>query len=200
MYRWGPVLPVTEVPSLVDEWGYFWPSRALFNENEPKIDEIERELRAQIDLALAKGLNLSYFDHHMGTAAETPERVAVLRRIADDYGLAISRWFGERPLQGYYTIPPEEKPDKVLELVSGITEPGTYLIVTHTGLETPEMMAMSDAFVHPWAPQPMASHRLGELNALIDPRLRAVIEERGMEIVGYDVFRERFLDQMREPH
>ncbi len=200
LYRWGPVLPIAEVPSLVDEWGKFFPSRALFNANEPRLEEIDRELRAQIDLALRKGLDISHFDHHMGTAAETRERRAVLERIADDYDLAISRWFGERQVGNVYMVEPEDKPDALLESLSEITEPGTYLVVSHTGLETPEMMAMSDAHVHPWAPQPMAAHRAAELRALCDPRLRALVEGRGWEIIGYDVLRERFLDRMSNPY
>src|SRR5256886_5401665 len=53
-YRWGPVAPVDRVPSLVDQNGYFHHD---WNEGE-HIDakEVEIELRAQIERALAMGV------------------------------------------------------------------------------------------------------------------------------------------------
>ncbi|BDQ03662.1 MAG: hypothetical protein KatS3mg036_0363 [Ignavibacterium sp.] len=69
-YRWGPVAGVSRVPSLVDSLGYFFPSRAKFFENNPSVEEVEIELRAQIEKALKAGLNISYLDYHMGTAVD----------------------------------------------------------------------------------------------------------------------------------
>ena len=51
-YRWGPVLGRTAVPSLVDADGYFFPSAAALYENRPRIQEVEAELRAQIEAGL----------------------------------------------------------------------------------------------------------------------------------------------------
>ena len=47
-YRWGPISGAGNVPTLVDSLGYFFPSRELLFRNNPKLEEIERELRAQI--------------------------------------------------------------------------------------------------------------------------------------------------------
>ena len=46
-YRWGPVLPAKEVPSLVDEWGHFFGTRKDMLANKPDMDEVEKEIRAQ---------------------------------------------------------------------------------------------------------------------------------------------------------
>ena len=51
-YRWGPAAGKQAVPSLVDSLGYFFPSRALLFGNDPKLAEIETELRAQVERAL----------------------------------------------------------------------------------------------------------------------------------------------------
>src|SRR5215813_15495131 len=61
-YRWGPVASRDKVPSLVDSNGYFhhdW-------DRHPKIDpqDVERELRAQIERALAMGVQPTHFDSH----------------------------------------------------------------------------------------------------------------------------------------
>src|SRR6476619_862373 len=63
-YRWGPVLGARAVPSLVDSLGNFFPSRSRLFGNNPSLTEIEAELRAQIEKALAAGLKIEYLDYH----------------------------------------------------------------------------------------------------------------------------------------
>src|SRR5688572_25069427 len=94
-YRWGPVLPAKEVPSLVDEWGHFLRTRGALMANKPNPDEVEKEIRAQVELAIRKGLRVSYMDHHMGTAVSTPEFRERFVNVAKEFGLGISRWYGE---------------------------------------------------------------------------------------------------------
>ena len=71
-YRWGPVAGKDAVPSLVDEHGFFFPSRATLYENNPTLSDIETELRAQIERALKSGAHIEYVDYHMGTAVDKP--------------------------------------------------------------------------------------------------------------------------------
>lgn len=196
-YRWGPVLPATEVPTLVDEWGHFFGTRADLQAHHPSLDEIEREIRAQIDLALRKGLNLSYLDHHMGAAVETPAMRARFERIARDHGLAISRYFGERAGPAIYSVSPEAKADTLIEGLEAITDPGLYLLVVHPGLDQPEMQVLRD--LNPTGLPDMARHRQAETDALCDPRLRRLIERRHIQLADYNLLRERFLDRMIRP-
>ncbi len=197
-YRWGPVLPVSQVPSLVDEWGKFFGTRKDFMANEPKLDEVDKELRAQVDLALRKGVKLSYIDHHMGTAAGTPAMRERFEQIAKDYGLGISRWFGEKSHIIVYDIDPEKKADVLVDRISKIDKPGTYLVVCHVGMNLPEMAMLKD--LNPTGLENMAVHREAEMTALCDPRLKQVIQEKEIELVGYDVFQQRFLDRMKSPY
>jgi predicted glycoside hydrolase/deacetylase ChbG (UPF0249 family) len=198
LYKWGPVLPAKEVPSLVDQWGKFFPSRKLFMANNPDIDQFEREIRAQVDLALAKGLNLSYMDHHMSAAVETPAMQERFEAIAKDYGLAISRWFGEIQADSVYSVTPEYKADVLVENINKLENPGTYLLVSHIGTNDPEMAALKD--LNEGGLKNMSVHRDAEAKALCDPRLKKVIEEKGIEITGYDVFQKKFLDKMKNPN
>jgi hypothetical protein len=48
---------------------------------------VERELRAQVDLALALGIRPTHLDSHMGALFTTPELFATFVRVARDYGL-----------------------------------------------------------------------------------------------------------------
>jgi hypothetical protein len=196
-YRWGPVLPPSEVPSIVDEWGKFHPTRKDLVANNPNPDEVERELRAQVDLALRKGLKLSYIDHHMSAAVTTPDLKERFVRVADDYGLAISRWFGEQAGPVIYPVEPPKKPDFLVEGIRSISQPGLYLVVSHVGVNTSELSVLRD--LNPGGLPDMAVHRQAELDALCDPRLKAVIREKGFEQTGYDALRARFLDRMTSP-
>jgi len=119
-YRWGPVLGKETVPSLVDSVGYFLPSTDQFLARAYDLGEVERELSAQVERALGSGLKISYVDHHMGTAVATPALRTVVERIADKYGLGISRYFGEV----YHTMfdtPIAEKGSAFRAYLAGLT-------------------------------------------------------------------------------
>ncbi len=196
-YRWGPVLPADQVPSLVDNWGNFFGTRADLMANEPDLDEVEREIRAQIELALAKGINISYIDHHMGAAVQTPEMRERFEKIAADYDLAIPRYFGEVARPVIYFEPAETKIDFLLAEIEKLEEPGIYLLVMHPAVKTPELEVLRD--MNETGPKDMADHRQAELDALCDPRLRELLDRKGIELVGYDTLRGEFRDQMVRP-
>jgi len=65
-YRWGPVAGKPAVPGLVDSDGYMWHGVAEVA-SHATADEVETEMRAQIDKALAMGIKPTHLDSHMGT-------------------------------------------------------------------------------------------------------------------------------------
>ena len=197
-YRWGPVAGSSAVPSLVDSNGLFFPSRAALFANMPRVDEVERELRAQIERARRSGLKIEYLDYHMGAAVSTPELMTVVERLAGEYRLGVSRWFGETDLGGWYAAPPASKKDTLLARVRA-AEPGTVrLLVFHIGGETPEMDALTD--LNSFGLARMSSHRQAELQALVSPELRALVKARGLRLTTYGALvRERGLESMRRP-
>jgi chitin disaccharide deacetylase len=65
-YRWGPLAGKTNVPGLVDKQGSFYPSvAAVYFSATP--EEVDKEIRAQFDRALAMGFKPTHLDSHMGT-------------------------------------------------------------------------------------------------------------------------------------
>ena len=64
--RWGPVLPIEEVPSLVDRDGNFFQTTQALHENNPRLEEVMAELKAQLDKARELGFDIKYADMHMG--------------------------------------------------------------------------------------------------------------------------------------
>jgi hypothetical protein len=91
-YRWGPVAGRRAVPSLVDEQG-FLPRTSLEVVQRAKPEEVELELRAQIDAALAAGIDVTHLDTHMGTAFYPPF-LPVYAKLAVEYRLPV---FAFRP-------------------------------------------------------------------------------------------------------
>ena len=65
-YRWGPVAGPSVVPGLVDEDGYLWHGVSqVVSHASP--NEVEAEMRAQVDKAIAMGIRPTHLDSHMGT-------------------------------------------------------------------------------------------------------------------------------------
>jgi predicted glycoside hydrolase/deacetylase ChbG (UPF0249 family) len=85
-YRWGSVAPSDRVPSLLDSTGTF-PSDVPPVAAKAKPAEVERELRAQIERAIALGIRPTHVDSHMGALFSTPELFAVYVKVAREYRL-----------------------------------------------------------------------------------------------------------------
>lgn len=197
-YRWGPVSGRDKVPSLVDQNGYFLPSREKFFANNPDTKEVETELRAQIERAINSGLKISYLDYHMGTAVEKPEHRAIVEKLAKEYRLAISRYFGEYDVESMYSIDIDKKKDYLFNLIEKI-EPGKInLLVCHIGKDYPELQAMID--MNSFGLPEMSKHRNAELNALISARQQNIFEKNNIRLINYSgLINENGLDKMKSP-
>lgn len=91
-YRWGPVSGRSAVPSLVMRDGGL-PRTALETVQRARPEEVEIELRAQVERALAAGIDVTHLDAHMGTVL-FPPFAPIYARLARDYRLPV---FAVRP-------------------------------------------------------------------------------------------------------
>jgi chitin disaccharide deacetylase len=182
-YRWGPVSGRSGVPSLVDSLGFFFPSRAAFFANKPTLSDIEKELRAQLDRAQHCGLHIDYVDYHMGTAVDKPDLRAILENLAKEYGVAISRYFGEEDVNGVYSAPPVGKLDTLLDRTRKLPPDKINLMVFHVGLQGSEMDALIDLNV--FGPADMSKNREGELRALTASEFMRLIRAENVRLTTY---------------
>ena len=197
-YRWGPISGKDKVPSLVDENGYFFPSLEKFFANNPKSEEIEIELRAQIERAINSGIKISTVDYHMGTAVEKPEHRAIVEKLAKEFGLGISRYFGEQDIESMYDVDIEMKKDFLFNLCENLKSNQVNLLVCHIGKDQPELQAMID--MNPFGLSGMSKHREAELNALLFAKQQNIFESKGIKLINYsDLINEIGLENMKSP-
>ena len=71
-YRWSPLSGKAATPGLTDNEGDLWPSVAQVA-SHASADEVEKEIRAQLDRARTMGFEPTHLDSHMGTLFATPE-------------------------------------------------------------------------------------------------------------------------------
>lgn len=174
-YRWGPLLPAAEVPTLVDEDGFFPRNHRLYQERPPRVDHLVAELRAQIAAVRATGLPLCYADEHMVFTAASPWMADPVREIVGQACLLYDR---DLRLD---RAPSEAK--SMEALVSGLrfATATRMLLVTHPAEDGPQMRPLQ---LGPVAGEPARS-RAAELATLTDPQLPALISNLGVEPIGY---------------
>ena len=212
-YRWRPVADASAVPGLIDEDGYMHSS-SRDTAQHATADEVETEIRAQIALAERMGLPITHLDTHMGTIyarpdfleryvqvgieknipvmmpaghmafirMENPEALAAKELILD---LAQRLWDAGLPLlddlhTASYSWKTAEKTDLFIDVVRNL-EPGVTQIIVHAIEPSPNFDAISTS----------GDVRAGDLYAMIDPRLREVIEEEGIILTTWRELHER---------
>jgi chitin disaccharide deacetylase len=195
-YRWGPVASRALVPSLVGPDGYFYASPSEVAEHA-KLDEVEAEIRAQIERAKAMGLEPSHLDSHMHALYWTPELFGVFLKVAREYKLPIRMARNDQPFQSMLPLmaPGDPVPDAIFSPgadvpASGWTDyyvnliknlqPGVTEVFLHLARDDAESQAvMVD---HPdWG----AAWRQRELEAISSPEFRKALEENHVILIGW---------------
>jgi hypothetical protein len=86
--KWGPVASRNEVPGLVDPQGYLWPDTSTVYQHATP-EQAYIEARAQIQKALAAGIDVTHLDSHMGVLQYNDAYFQVYRRLAKEFDLPL---------------------------------------------------------------------------------------------------------------
>src|SRR6266404_2355275 len=210
LYRWGPVAGKPAVPGLCDRDGYLWhPTQETAKHATP--DEVEREIRAQIEKAEAMGLRPTHIDTHMGALAATAEffdryvKVGIEKQIP---GLAIGGqrsfarvenpasmqrveehikriWDAGLPvIDDLHTASYEWKEgSKSARFIKMLKElkPGVTMVIIHCSRPTDDFPLITGS----------SSLRFEDLKAMIDPEVRKTIEEEHIILTTWRELKER---------
>ena len=185
--KWGPV---THAPSLTDADGYFYPQiwqrkdfpkGTALKEADWKIEEIEQEMRAQIELAKRKVPHVSHLSNHMGCAGWDPKIREVYTRLAKEYNLDIEpSEYGVKRFGGWRGAKTtRERVKKFIENLEGL-KPGTYLFVEHPGLDNAEMRAIGHKGYYD-----VAKDRDAVREVFTSPDVKRAIERLGIKLISY---------------
>lgn len=182
--------PITNCPSLTDESGYFfpmiWPNKNYpgnsLSEHSWKIEEVEKELRAQIELALKKIPRVSHISSHMGCYNLSPELSALAKKLAIEYKINIDP--KDTGVNGVgYIGPKETKAEKItafIKMLESLKAGETYLFVDHPGLDTPELRA-----IHHIGYENVASDRQGVTDTWTSSQVKEAIKRLGIVLISY---------------
>lgn len=182
--------PVSDCPSLRDADGYLfpkifpnksYPGRSIA-ENKWKLEDVEKEFRAQIELVRKKIPRVSHVSYHMGCNGLSNEVRAMARRLAKEYQIDIDP--GELGVKGIGYAGPHvttaEKLESFIKMLGSLEAGKTYVFVDHPGLDTPEVRA-----IHHIGYENVAADRQGVTDLYTHPRVREVIKAKGIQLTGY---------------
>ncbi len=185
--------PLTDCPSLRDADGYFFPMLRP-NKNYPKrsvveqdwkLADIEKEFRAQIELAQRKIPRISHISGHMGCTTLNDEVKALVKRLAQEYHIAYydmslpdSGVLGAGYIGAHTTS--AEKLDSFMKMLESLEAGKTYMFVDHPGLDIAEIQA-----IHHIGYENVAADRQGVTDVWTNPRVKAFIKTKGIQLIGY---------------
>jgi predicted glycoside hydrolase/deacetylase ChbG (UPF0249 family) len=196
-YRWRPLSPSDRAASLLDEEGYLHPVE------EPvvaraRLEEVERELRLQIDRARAAGIRITHLDSHMATLFRTEALFNLYRRLGAAAGvpLLIERQGSRGGAASAWGKGAEEGlVDRVLSIGPGVPiadwpaayermleplPPGVYQLIVHLGYSDDELRGMTRD--HPdWG----AAWRQADIDLVASERFRAFLVNQKFVLVGW---------------
>lgn len=186
--KWGPL---THAPSLRDADGYFypqiWPSDSFPEDRtikgaDWKLEEIEAEMRAQIELALKYIPQVSHLSCHMDCTMIDKQVAEVFENLADEYKLRIDP--GEHKVKAFpVRISGDSSEERIAAFIGGLKKlkPGeTYLFVEHPAVAGDEMMAVGHDGYYT-----VNSDRQMVLEMFTSPDIKHAIDELGIELISY---------------
>ena len=194
-YRWGPI---THAPSLLDGDGGF-PRTVTDVWDHADLDEVRRELRAQVERAILWGFDVSHLDSHMGTLQLRPEFFDVYLDLAVDFGLPLrlSGASSERTIGFPFRRLAAEGgvvfPDHFVVVRGGVgsrrsieralhdLRPGVTEVYIHPAVDAPELRALTDDW-----PARVDDHEL----VTRDHSLRQMLDRAGVHRIGFRPLRD----------
>jgi len=182
--------PLTHCPSLTDSDGYFYPMIRP-NKNYPgkalieqawKLDEIEKEWRAQIELAKKKIPGVSHLSDHMGCGDMDKKVAAVVVKLAKEYNIDIDpARYEVKDIE--YKGPSGTSAEKLksfLDMIESLVPGETYLFVDHPALDGPEMRA-----IYHIGYENVATDRQGVTDVFTSPLVMEAIKRKKIRLISY---------------
>lgn len=194
LYRWGPI---TQAPSLLGGDGGF-PRTIEDAWDHADLDEVRRELRAQIERAILWGFDVTHLDSHMGTLQLRPEFFDVYLDLAVEFGLPLR--LSGRSTQDLIGFPFRDlaEEDGVIAPDHLVYYPGVGGRVAVEALLDDLRPGVTEVFLHPATDHaelrafaPDWERRVDDHQLLTaEPELVARLESAGAQLIGWQALRD----------
>ncbi|MCK6690790.1 MAG: polysaccharide deacetylase family protein [Thermoanaerobaculia bacterium] len=198
-YKWGPTAPRNAVSSLLDSLGYFYADCATLAAHA-RPEEVEIELRAQIEKAKAMGIQPTHLDSHMGCLFFTrPEFFQIYLKLGREYQIPamLGRdMLTQLPAAAGVTLSDKDVVvDRVLtaspedykggmaayyERTLRALQPGVSVLLMHLAYEGPEMRAMTQE-----RPDWGAAWRQADFDFFTGDTCRKILAEEGIQLITW---------------
>ena len=186
--------PLTDAPSLRNADGYFYPmiypnayypNQSVMT-NAWKIEDIEKELRAQIEMAKKYIPNLSHISGHMNSTGFDPAVKAMARRVAAEYKLPMVDVDAMQDFQISYTgfdfgkKTTEQRIQGFIDMLDKLEAGKTYVFVEHPGLDNAELRA-----IHHIGYEDVAQGRQDVTTIFTSEKVKEALVKKGIKLVSY---------------
>jgi hypothetical protein len=204
-YRWGPVSTRDLQTGLMDSEGYFHrSSEDVWQYADPQAAQIE--LQAQIEKAIAAGMELTHLDTHMGSVAHS-RFIPGYVQLATRYGLPpmIPRLSAEELIQRGAVD--ADAAEMVTQMIHTLEEMGIPLLDGLSGLELVDSTdrigqakkalkalkpGITHFIIHPSKDTPELRHitaswdcRVADYETFTSKAMRDFINNEGIQVIGY---------------
>ncbi len=182
-YKWGPVLGARKVPSLVDSQGYFRSDFVADWSGQVKLNELESEIKAQVNKALISMLDIVYIDGHMGGPFYENKHRQIVEKIAKEYRLGVETSFGTLNASVKDDLDSEKVADNMVNTIKDL-EPGKlYLMIIHPSLDDSLMHNM--IFASQKEGPGIGPYRYNLVRAFLSKRVQNLLKTLPIKLVTY---------------
>ena len=163
-----------------------WPNKNYPNKNllahTWKLSEIEKEWRAQIELAIKNIPRISHISSHMGCTNMNDTVYAIARKLAKEYNIDIEPNdydVADAGYDGAHTTS-AEKIKSFINMLDTLKPGKTYLFVDHPAINSPELQA-----VHHIGYEKVAEDRQGVVDLFTSDEVKKIIQQKGIQLISY---------------
>ena len=193
-YRWRPLCHSPSYSGLVDSVGYFHRSVDLI---QAEINTLEREIRAQIQVALDCGVKPSHLDGHMFAIFARPEFARRFIEISNEFQILPflpDTVYGHSELvdasnkisvprvsvlQADPDISPNDWLEHYIDMVKGL-KPGLNQLIVHLGHDDSELKNITD-----YRPRYGAAWRQRDFDVVRAPEFKRAIADNGVILINW---------------
>lgn len=199
-YKWGPVSRPDQVSSIVDHEGKFLDSASKLIKNF-KVNDIRKELQAQINLALESGIDLTHIDSHMFTVFSNKVIQKVYADIGREYKLPMLLTMDNvnsiELLKSnvivdylYYAQPKQNVQDlsAYYRQVLYSMKPGLNTILLHVAYNNSDMQSITNN-----TPKYGSEWRQEDFDFFVGDECRKIVKDRNIQLVTWREIRDKLV-------